>query len=777
MLTKVHAWLQPPQSISEDKKHIANIVHLILLTLFFTSAGVAISRIMAGFYITAVTLLVGTAVIAVCLWLNRKGHTNAASILVILVLIILVATLQVIGQGMHDIVIIVYPIIAIIISLLLDQLLYFLLIGLTIFTIGIVTYLDINGLTNSLFGNYTAMADFAIISTIFLITAVAMRQIIKNWNHNLVLARHNAKELTHKAHDLQISENRYHSIFENSPIALWEDDFSHIKKYLSQLTHTSNEDIIQQLYDDPQVILHCAQRIIVLDVNQATLSLFKASSKEHLIANLHRIFGPNAYELLRDAIIALLTENTPFIQEINMRTLQKEDLHVIYHLVVAPENKDNWARVFVSVQDITAQKMAQKALEKSEYEALRFQKKLHTLHDVSIGLSRTLTLENLYRDTITLGREKLGFDRLGLLLWDQTTDKMVGTYGTDTNGRLRDESYFQQKINNPEYIDILKQKKRLGFWQDITLIDNGEVVGQGWHAMSVLWNGDEGIGWLAADNLIKKESPTQEQLDLLVLYGATVGHFITLKQIEADREKLIKELETKNAELERFTYTVSHDLKSPLVTVQGFLGYLEKDAAAGNMERLQRDIQYIREASTHMQSLLNDLLELSRIGRLMNEPQTVPFADLAHDAIKQVSGAITQKQIAVEIQPNMPAVHVDRVRLVEVLQNLIDNAVKFMGDQQTPHIVIGYRQENNQPIFFVRDNGVGIDTRYHDKVFGLFERLDATAEGTGIGLALVKRIIEVHNGRIWIENNHHIGTTFCFTLGSAPEITKVNLIK
>ncbi len=116
----------------------------------------------------------------------------------------------------------------------------------------------------------------------------------------------------------------------------------------------------------------------------------------------------------------------------------------------------------------------------------------------------------------------------------------------------------------------------------------------------------------------------------------------------------------------------------------------------------------------------------------------------------------------------MPHVVGDRTRLVEVVQNLLDNAVKFMGDQAEPLIEIGVRSDEAGPVFFVKDNGVGIDPRYQDKVFGLFDKLDPRSEGTGIGLALVKRIITVHGGRVWIESaGPGAGTTFCFTLPEA----------
>ena len=251
----------------------------------------------------------------------------------------------------------------------------------------------------------------------------------------------------------------------------------------------------------------------------------------------------------------------------------------------------------------------------------------------------------------------------------------------------------------------------------------------------------------------------------ILYYEGTVEDVTPRKQAEAERENLIQELAGRNAELERFTYTVSHDLKSPLVTINGFLGYLEKDAASGNMDRFKADSQRIHAAVDKMRELLNELLELSRIGRLMNEPEQVPFEDLVNSAREIVHGQIEAAGITVNLEPNLPAVYGDKQRLVEVLQNLLDNAIKFMGKQKNPKLEIGQRgQEDNKPVFFVKDNGIGIPPEYHERIFGLFNRLDQNIEGTGIGLALVKRIIEVHGGRIWVESELGKGSTFFFTL-------------
>ncbi|MBI5964122.1 MAG: PAS domain S-box protein [Chloroflexi bacterium] len=238
------------------------------------------------------------------------------------------------------------------------------------------------------------------------------------------------------------------------------------------------------------------------------------------------------------------------------------------------------------------------------------------------------------------------------------------------------------------------------------------------------------------------------------------------KKAEAERENLITELETKNAELEQFTYTVSHDLKSPLVTIVGFLAYIEQDARKGDFARLKQDVSRIEQAVNKMQRLLKDLLELSRIGRLMSPPSQIPFADVVNEALELVRGQVELGSAVIETRDIQGIyVNADRTRLVEVVQNLVDNALKFMGRQSKPLVKIGSMMNaKDERVFFVQDNGMGIAPEYHERIFGLFNKLNANTEGTGIGLTLVKRIIEVHGGRVWVESQPAQGATFYFTL-------------
>lgn len=237
------------------------------------------------------------------------------------------------------------------------------------------------------------------------------------------------------------------------------------------------------------------------------------------------------------------------------------------------------------------------------------------------------------------------------------------------------------------------------------------------------------------------------------------------KKVEAEREALIAELEAKNTELEQFTYTVSHDLKSPLITINGFIGLLAKDLTAGDTQRIKADIARISDAAEKMGRLLEELLELSRIGRVVNPPEQLLFGELAQEAVELTAGRLAEANIKVDFASGLPTVFGDRSRIRQLIENLVDNAAKFMGDQSTPRIEIGTRLNDREIIFYVRDNGIGIDPKYHRKIFELFDKLDPKSNGTGVGLAIVKRIVETHGGRIWVESKGTgKGSTFCFTI-------------
>ena len=240
------------------------------------------------------------------------------------------------------------------------------------------------------------------------------------------------------------------------------------------------------------------------------------------------------------------------------------------------------------------------------------------------------------------------------------------------------------------------------------------------------------------------------------------------KQAEQEREVLLNELSDKNEELETFVYSVSHDLKTPIVTIEGFIGAMREDFGDLISEEQEKYIKYMSDAALKMEALINDLLEFSRIGRMTEKKRKFSFAGIVKELLKTLQPQIQARGIEVDIQEDLPDIYAEKKRFIQVMENLLTNAVKYIGKENPcPRIDIGVQDRNGQNVFFVRDNGIGIEEIYFEKIFQVFQRLPSAkkaGEGTGIGLAIVKRIIEHHGGSVWVTSKPGEGSTFFFTI-------------
>ncbi len=704
---------------------------------------------------------------------------------------------------------------------------------------------------------------------------------------------------------LHESESRYRILFENSPISLWEIDYSGVKNLLACLGEAAETDLETYLRTHQDFLPSCVQAIRVINVNQASLDWLEAPDKETLINNMFGLFGPGSLKMFKQELLALNSGEPPPVAEVQMRTLAGGTIYVMRYMAPAPGYETSWARCLVSAVDVTALKKAQQSLQgerdfalqvmQSMGEGLTITNKEKKFEFVNVAFCRMIGYEpsellgrfpddftaeshmgslgdalQARRDGKTTSYETrllcadgsmkdvwitgvprvvtgefsgtiavildlterkrveealrrrneqllklqmassmmasslelefvletvaqeltglLGMEVCRIFEWDQWKHRinLIGAYpmlsyasGSVGEFSEEEEALYQVVLQDQSSFYVVLGETA------VSPATHHHMVKHGMQTLLVLpmiyreWL----LGFIELSHSQQELSLSQEEMALASLlanqaasgvqnarlYERAQFEIAQRTQVKAYQEELIEELERKNAELERFTYTVSHDLKSPLVTVQGFIGYLETDLSEKNWSNVQEDLKHIKHATAKMYMLLQDLLELSRLGRLVNPPEATPFGEMVGEALANVSGEITERKIVVTVAPDMPVVHVDRQRLVEVLQNLIDNAVKFMGDQPEPHIDIGWRKYLVEYHFFIRDNGIGLDVRYHEKVFGLFERIYPEVEGTGVGLALVKRIVELHNGRVWIESaGLGQGAAFWFSLPANP---------
>ncbi|TMF56919.1 MAG: hypothetical protein E6I16_13610, partial [Chloroflexi bacterium] len=260
---------------------------------------------------------------------------------------------------------------------------------------------------------------------------------------------------------------------------------------------------------------------------------------------------------------------------------------------------------------------------------------------------------------------------------------------------------------------------------------------------------------------------------------AWIQQYASLAATGLERVRLVeqvtartRELESANRELEAFSYTISHDLRAPLRAINGFTSILLEEYAATMPEDARGYLQRVKDNGAHMGNLVDDLLAFSRLGRQTVRTQTVKARDAVDRALAQLAPETQGRHIELVIG-ELPDCNVDPLLLEQVFMNLLSNAVKYSGKRENARIEVGTEpgHAGEGPVFFVRDNGAGFDMQYADKLFGVFQRLHRSQdyEGTGVGLAIVHRIVERHGGRIWAEAKVDQGATFYFTLKGAQE--------
>ena len=577
---------------------------------------------------------------------------------------------------------------------------------------------------------YSPLALFAI--TLFFIIAIFVFQRAQEMIVSDALAR------AHK------SDEQYRSLLENIPVIT----------YINDLTPNA-----LTLYVSPQVeqLIGYSQREL-MDDPLLWQKIIPAEDQPRVTAE-----------------VARTTETgEPFIMDYRLITKNGDMVWVRDEARLARDSEGKelyWLGVWT---DITNRKLAEHIREEAVGDLTARTTQLLTASEVSSAAASLLELNELLPKVVELIRDHFDYYYVSIFLADSQNELAILRAATGKVGEtlldagqtlpVGNSSMIGWCIaNNQARIALDVGKEAVRFKNPLLPLTRSEI------ALPLRTRGRV-IGAMGIQSE-KAEAFTEWDIQALQTMADQVANAIHTARLFDERSSLLKEMEAKNAELERFTYTVSHDLRSPLVTIRGYLGYLRSDAEKGDMIRFDHDLERVIRSTETMQALLQDLLELSRVGKTINPTENLSFGELAEETIDLIMSPGQQKKIPVELQHPFPNIRADKTRMIGVLQNLIANAIKFMGKQESPRITIGTsgRDETNGfPIFFVRDNGIGIDPQYHELVFGLFNRLDSSSAGTGIGLALVKRIIDIHGGRIWVESEgRNRGSTFYFSLPPA----------
>jgi signal transduction histidine kinase len=239
-----------------------------------------------------------------------------------------------------------------------------------------------------------------------------------------------------------------------------------------------------------------------------------------------------------------------------------------------------------------------------------------------------------------------------------------------------------------------------------------------------------------------------------------------LQQEVTEREAAERACLTVNEELNNFIKTVSHDLKAPIIAIQGFSNRLLKTNGKRLDEKSKESLEHIRASADRMESLVLDLLHLFQVGEADCRLRDVAVEGIVTEVIASLADVIDEFGIRVHVVDNLPEICCDEVRIFQVFENLITNAIKFAKDTPSPTIEIGYADKGNLHEFHVRDNGIGIDPKHHREIFEMFRQLKEIkdSKGTGLGLTIVQRIVNRHGGKVWVDSRKGEGATFYFTV-------------
>jgi PAS domain S-box-containing protein len=506
---------------------------------------------------------------------------------------------------------------------------------------------------------------------------------------------------------LQETAARYRSLFEDSPISLWEEDFSACKVYIDSLRAEGVTDLRTYFDAHPDTVTLCASRANILDVNRATLELFRATSREELIGRLDRLFGDQALAIFEAEILALAEGHTRFHSPVKAVPLRGDPIDTLIWLTVAPGYEETWEKVFVSVLDTTEHEQAQQALRESE--------------------ERFRRLANLTSEGIMLHFEGeiIDANQIFAEMFGYTLSELVGS------------SVYPLFV--PESREVLAH-----------------------HIMTASEETYEAVG-LRADGstfpveIMAKAAP----------YAGRKARVAVLRDISERQRNQQRALELalereKVKMLERFIGDASHDLKTPITTMKVSLSVLRQ---TNDEKKHRRHLEILESQVEHLQKLMEDLLNMTRLDRTVElRSRSVELNQIVREIIAKAQALAERKGLTIEFSTGADRISVraDRDKLNQAITVLVTNALNYTPESGT--VWVRTRTLPDQVIIEVQDTGIGIEADDLPHIFKRFYRADPArgtySGGLGLGLTMAQKIVEAHNGQLEVESTPGQGSTF-----------------
>ncbi|MHA1226947.1 MAG: PAS domain S-box protein [Candidatus Hodarchaeales archaeon] len=531
---------------------------------------------------------------------------------------------------------------------------------------------------------------------------------------------------------LQESEKHYRSLFDDSPISLWEEDFSEVKNYIESLRRSGVKDFKAYFEKRPEEVVKCVRMVKILDVNKATLELYKANNKEQLLANLEKLFTEKEYNIFREQLVALSEAKKRFKAETINQTLEGDEIYIIIRISVVPGYEKTLSRVLVAIEDITERKKIEIKLAKAK----------NSLEDRVI--KRTKELFN----------EKKRIE--GII---ETLPDGILVVDVDKNFYLSNKAFkdYYKRIYNIEFPRSL---------QDILILGNpfGDTISRLVYVNQNKSTTVEPIEGLHLE-LISSQMTTPPDIPLgVIIVVRDVSSYVELNRLR-----------------HQFVSTVSHELRTPITAINLAINTLSKYTKRLTEKQKEELLKAILQSSLVMNQMVTDLLILSRV-----ESKTFTLnkkiclvKDILTEVIFQLETQRQAKKLTVQtdIDPNIE-LYGDNKRLSQIFRILLDNAIKYSPEDSNikikaiDHYQGKYNPENVDGVLVqVSDSGIGIKSKDLPHIFKRFFRAnDVTkTQGTGLGLSIAKELVELHKGKIFVESEYGKGSTFTIFL---PQLEK-----